>query len=220
MINYNFFDSIDTEEKAYWLGFFFADGYISKSSRLYTRKLKNGCYAIEISLKGDDIQHLKKFADAINYQKEIKISKASFNATRCRLSFNNKHMWQILNNYGCTPQKSLTLKFPDINIFKTKDLIFHFIRGYVDGDGNIGFKNKEHNYMQLRILGTKDFLENLQKNLPLEYNNKLHKKVNIYELTFNDRRGKYVCNLLYSNAKIYLERKYLKYKEFCRLYQE
>lgn len=220
MINYNFFDSIDTEEKAYWLGFFFADGNISKSSRLYKGKIKNGNYRIELSLKGEDIEHLKKFAKAINYEKEIKISKASFNSTRCRLGFNNKHLWTVLNSYGCTPCKSLTLKFPNIEIFKSKDLIFHFIRGYVDGDGNIGFKDKNHRYMQLRILGTEHFLNTLQNSLPLERNNKLFKDKNIFELIFNDRRGKYVCKLLYENANIYLERKYLRYKEFCRLYQE
>ena len=49
--------------------------------------------------------------------------------------FANKYFWNILNSYGCTPRKSLTLKFPDRDIFKSSDLIRHFIRGYFDGDG-------------------------------------------------------------------------------------
>ena len=48
--NENVFDSIDTEEKAYWLGFIFADGYIS---------LKGNSF--ELSLKGSDSEHLDKF---------------------------------------------------------------------------------------------------------------------------------------------------------------
>ena len=66
----------------------------------------------------------------------------------------NKHLWNILNSYGCTPRKSLTLKFPDIKIFKSKDLIRHFIRGYFDGDGCISFSNKDHTKIFCNILGT------------------------------------------------------------------
>ena len=220
-MNYNYFDKIDTEEKAYWLGFLFADGNVSRDS--YIRKngtIKNGNYKIEISLKSEDIEHLEKFSKAIDYNKPIKVSKASFRKERCRLQFNNKHMWNTLNNLGCIPCKSLKLKFPNINIFKNKWLIYSFIRGYVDGDGNIGYCNKEQSRMQLRILGTKDFLTILQKLLPLESDNKLYKKDNIYELVFNDKRGAYVTSILYNGASVYLDRKYKRYRNFCRLYEE
>lgn len=219
-MNYNYFDKIDTEEKAYWLGFLFADGNISKPYRIKKDgSIKNGNYRIELSLKGDDIEHLKKFAKAIGYEKELKITKASCNSTRCRLGISNKHMWETLNTLGCVPCKSLILKFPELSVFKNKWLIYSFIRGYVDGDGCIGFKNKNHTDMQIRILGTEEFLTTLQQQLPLETDNKISNNRNIKVLIFNSKRGAYVSSILYKGASIYLERKYLKYKEFCRLHE-
>lgn len=53
-------------------------------------------------------------------------------------------MFNILINYGCTTRKSLTLKFPNINIFKNKSYIYDFIRGYVDGDGCLSYSDKNH----------------------------------------------------------------------------
>ena len=50
--------------------------------------------------------------------------------------------------------------------------------------------------------------------------NKLRKVNNIYSLTFNKKRGLYICKYLYQESKIFLERKYQKYKEYCRLYEE
>ena len=220
-MNYNYFDKIDTEEKAYWLGFIFADGNISRSEYIKKDgKLKKGVYRIEISLKSDDIHHLEKLKKAINYEKNIKISKTSFRSERCRLFFNNKHMWNILNSYGCTPNKSLNLKFPDIKIFEDNNLIIHFIRGYIDGDGCISYNNINKTRMSIKILGTYDFLYNLQKNLPLEKDNKINQIENIFELSYNDRRGLYVCSKLYKNANIYLDQKYNRYLEYCRLYEE
>ena len=61
MINYNYFDVIDTENKAYWLGFIFADGCITTPYRVNKDgSIKNGIYRIEVSLKEDDKEHLDK----------------------------------------------------------------------------------------------------------------------------------------------------------------
>ena len=218
-IKSDIFDNIDTEEKAYWLGFIYADGNISDMES-YLRKSGKYVYRMEVSLKADDIDHLNKLKRFLGYEKEIKISKVGDRSERCRLYFNDKHMWHTLNNIGCTPVKSLTLKFPELSVFKDKELIRHFIRGYVDGDGCISYCDKEHKAMTLRILGTKHFLENMQNNMPLEKNNKIPKKENIYELTFQRARGIYVCNFLYKNCTVYLERKLNRYKEYCRLYKE
>lgn len=78
---------------------------------------------------------------------------------------------------GVTPQKSLTLKFPDKSIFKSEDLIRHFIRGYFDGDGCISYYRHENRNIgiyfkpQLSIIGTKIFLDELLKiiKIPARY---------------------------------------------------
>ena len=57
---------------------------------------------------------------------------------------NSPHLVETLISYGCTPRKSLTLKFPDFNIFKSQSLINHFIRGYFDGDGSVFISNEKH----------------------------------------------------------------------------
>lgn len=222
--NYNYFDSIDTEEKAYWLGFIFADGNISKPEKvLKDGTIRKGNYRFEVSLQEEDIDHLNKLRIALNVDKPVIVTHTNNKRhNRCRLYFSNKHLWSTLNSYGCTPKKSLTLKFPPIEIFKDKSLIRHFIRGYIDGDGCISYNNKARDIMSLSILGTEHFLTNLQKNLPLEKANKLFLRegLNVYQLTFNRSRGYYIANYLYNNCTIYLERKYSRYKEFCRLYEE
>lgn len=63
-INENIFEKIDTEEKAYWLGFIYADGYVSTNTY---------AFGIELSIK--DIDHLIKFKKFLSWDGEIKISK-------------------------------------------------------------------------------------------------------------------------------------------------
>lgn len=206
--NTDFFDSIDTEEKAYWLGFLFADGAITQHKKSYN---------IELSLKIDDAEHVKKYAKAIG--KEYVNCKSTY---RCRCILGSKHMFDILYSYGCTPRKSLTLKFPSNTIFKNDDLIRHFIRGYVDGDGCISYASKDHKKMCVSILGTKDFLDGIQKHYGSSKNYSKNSKNQDTTLVvqFSTRQGLDFLNWLYKDATIYLERKYKKYEEYCRLYQE
>lgn len=220
--NEHYFDEIDTEEKAYWLGFLYADGNISKPVRTVKGEEKPW-YRIEVSLKYEDVEHLEKFRKALQMEAPIRKSHTNFKqCDRARLSFNSKHMWNILNEYGCTPCKSKTLTFPDVKIFKSKSLIKHFIRGYVDGDGCLSYCNQEHSRAHLSILGTKNMLENIQNWIPLQFKLQICGKSNenVQTLSIVGRTAFFIANYLYSNSTIRLERKYNKYLEYCRLYLE
>lgn len=210
--NNTVFDSIDTEEKAYWLGFIYADGCITSTGNTF-----------ELSLKVSDIEHLNKFNKFIEGNSDkVKINKATCKDKefqRCRISLNDSHFKQRLVSLGCVPKKSLILKFPDINIFKSPDLVKHFIRGYWDGDGCLCYNKK---YPSVSIVGTEEVLINIMHYLPLTKSYKMHyKKGNSItaQVAINGKAAYLVASYLYKNSTIYLDRKYNKYKEYCRLYE-
>lgn len=206
--NIHYFDEIDTEEKAYWLGFLFADGAITQH---------NKSYSIELSLKLDDKEHVKKFSTALG---KNCINNCSTYRSRCIIG--SKHMFNILESYGCTQRKSLTLKFPNLNIFKNENLIRHFIRGYVEGDGCLSFCDKNHTQAIISILGTKNFLNGIQQCYKSKYklstNSKTQEITKI--LSYSGSTAYKFAKWLYDGATIYLDRKYLRYKEYCRLYEK
>lgn len=209
--NETIFDNIDSEEKAYWLGFIFADGYISSSK-----------YTFELCLKGSDKKHLDKFNNFMQHENKnhVKLSYVKLNDKvfeRCRWSVTNKHLWETLNNLGCAPKKSLTLQFPNLNIFKTKDLVLHFIRGYFDGDGcfsrAINAKTVSPN---VSLLGTYDFLSKISNIIEIKghfLHDERHDQ-NTYSLYFSQSDTISFLNYIYKNASIYLERKYNLYLFF------
>ena len=209
------FDKINTEEKAYWLGFIFADGNISSEG-----------YRFEMNLSIVDIDHMEKFREFLKLETEIKVSKNYGNGNMvCRLSARNVRIWNSLNNLGCTPKKSLTLKFPNINDFSNKQFIYDFIRGYCDGDGSLGLYNyKNTKNSQVSMVGTYEFLYKLREFLGISgyIRNKscADYKNNAFELKYTGVNARKVARLLYENSSIYLERKYKIYKYFCQFEEE
>lgn len=205
------FDIIDTEEKAYWLGFIYADGCISSKPTKEGRK----AYTFELSLKLDDSTHLEKLKTLLETSRPILKSE-----NRCRLLVNSKHFWNTLNNYGCTPQKSLTLQFPNENIFKDRSLIKHFIRGYFDGDGCISYSNKEHTILNMQLLGTKSFLQTLLNYLPEEFrdltirHNHNNESEETYLINTSHNKAYKFFKYLYENSRIYLDRKYSRFARY------
>lgn len=214
------FDVIDTEEKAYWLGFIFADGYIN-SDPVDNKHYPH--YTFECSLQISDVAHLEKMRKFFKMRNDL-----GTDEKRCRLSFDSKHLWETLNNYGCTPRKSLTLKFPDESIFKEtekytiKDLLIHFIRGYWDGDGCLTYKRLT--YPVISCISTEDFLTGIQRifktNKNLYNNNNVKDNTITKVIKYNGKEAFKFTKLMYSNAKIYLNRKYKKYLEYCRIFEK
>ena len=206
------FDVIDTEEKAYWLGFMYADGNIDSTKKV-----------IAVNLSEKDSDHLEKFKKFLNYSHEL-MHVFDGKHHKCRLSVTNHHMWDTLNSYGCTPKKSLTIKFPSEDIFKDKSLIKHFIRGYWDGDGTLTWRNKEHTRAEMGALGTENFLNTMQKYLPIGFR-KIQTKhpdgaLECKSYQVEDAIAFKLAFFLYEGATVYMNRKYDVFKKYCRLYEK
>ena len=194
----NIFKNIDTEEKAYWLGFLYADGYVNDKG-------------VELTLKAEDLEHIKKFKAFMKSEHKISYKK---NTNAYRICITSQEIAQDLINLGCTQCKSLILKFPTEKQVP-KYLIHHFMRGYFDGDGCIS-ANKEKGYYNLSVLGTKEFLDEyeniLMKELKKEKRNKRTQNGQALGIQYGGRMQLLkIYNFLYKDATIYLERKIQKF---------
>lgn len=197
-IKENIFDNINTEEKAYWLGFLYADGYISKDG------------VIELGLQERDLEHIKKFKKFLNSKNKICYRK---NTKSYRLSFRNKHMVKSLKDKGVINNKSLILTYPDESILP-KYLTRHFIRGFFDGDGYLGIKNQNGKTTgRLGITsGSPTFIKELIKAMNWkELSIRKDKRNNSYVIEWSSFLTYFMLLELYNNSIIYLDRKYEKF---------
>lgn len=219
-VDENFFEIIDTEEKAYWLGFMYADGYVSQRKNQVS-------FVVELCLQGEDLQHLYKFKDSLKSniiptKKKTKCNGKEYEAYRFAVS--RSKMYKDLISKGCVERKSLILEFPSYDIFENKNLIRHFIRGYVDGDGTVSeYSDLKHPHRKSKtffgVLGTENFLEGILKYFDesnIDYGKRSiyvgqGSKKNIFYLSKSTRKAYNIIDFLYSDCTIYLERKYKKY---------
>lgn len=116
--NEHYFDVIDSEHKAYWLGFIFADGSIRKNQ-----------LSLEIQEKDKDL--LEQFKKDLNLNSKISI-RTRKNTTVCCVRMTSEHLCNTLATYGIVPNKTQkTRHLPQVQ----KEFVPHFLRGLIDGDG-------------------------------------------------------------------------------------
>lgn len=127
--NERFFQTIDTAEKAYWLGFIYADGCVTTRNR----------FSLELAIVDKD--HLQKFCDALESNIRIHTRACRPNnlvpSSReiCSIMINNSRLWHDLYDKGVVRQKTFCLKFPDSHQLPVA-FYRDFIRGFFDGDGS------------------------------------------------------------------------------------
>lgn len=208
----DFFEKIETEEQAYWLGFICADGHINNRGN-----------TVGITLNKEDKEHLLKFLTCLKSNKiKVENTTGRFDkehpiTEKARISLYSKKMHSDLVNLGLTITKSKDLKELSINSL----LVHHFIRGYFDGDGCVfdsyikGRKDKPCYSPGFTFVGTKEFLNFINNSLPFQVKNLTHDKRtdNSYTLYIrSQKRFKIVEEYLYKDATIFLDRK----KEKCQ----
>jgi hypothetical protein len=211
-INNNFFTNIDSEENAYFLGFLYADGNVDKDGN-----------SITICLHQRDIDVLEKFMNFLyNGEKpKLRIDREIYRA----FTITNKQMREDLIKHGCVPNKTFNIRMP--TTFDDPVLIKHFIRGLYDGDGCITIGKDNDNRIRTVLTGFIDMLSGvkdlLKKELSIEAHLYKEKRGSegIFNLFISDLEGSYkFIKWLYSDATVYMERKYQKHLEALKIFDE
>lgn len=196
MINYNrnIFSQIDSEEKAYWLGFIVADGYLNTDKHMLRIKLGN-----------KDKDHLLKFIKFIGGNEEMLKSEihSETGNENFYVSLYSKEIMNDLLNLGIEQAKSGKEKVCDIK----EDYYRDFIRGLWDGDGFI-----RESLTGVGLVGSEEVLAFVQGyfNEKLEIRPlKIYPHCNTFKIEYRSTRKAIplILNHLYSDKDVALDRK-------------
>lgn len=215
-----FFDSIDTEHKAYWLGLMIADGFLTNSGHSQN--------SIGISLEVGDKYLLEEFAKDLNTDYEVKtytgttyFDDVPHEVEYARLFVRSKHMFDTLSSYGFTTDKSYHAKLP-LDVVP-ENLIQHLIRGLHDGDGSLSKAGGVSHTYDFKLTGTLEVVSAVQhifgkENVQLQERHPERQNNNYSLVLCGDAQVCRICDWMYDDATIYLQRKYDRYLEVKRKY--
>lgn len=209
-INENYFDEIDTPNKAYIIGLLYADGCNMTDK-----------HEVTISLQERDKHILEQIKNELRYDGPLRFidynTKNPNHQNQYKLDITNKHISESLNKLGVWKNKSLILEWPE---WLDKKLYSHFVRGYFDGDGSLYFDRS--NNATVSFVSTEMFLNRLQEivkrqldiNLYMYDRNDKYKSVT-KESKINSQQGiKVFLDWIYRDADLMLYRKHDKYQQF------
>jgi hypothetical protein len=217
--NEAFFSSISTESKAYWLGFLYADGCVTRNN------------VVELFLCETDADHLEKLRTALESSHPIKVY-PNPGSPRSRVAYclRSQQLHDDLIKLGCIPRKTQCLTFPGEELVPSQ-LRHHFMRGYFDGDGSVyGHTQKykvvdgsEHFHVApyFNVTGHRDFLEAYLDHLGVTTATKVYSESRGKKAASIKLGGRRLVNsvfqFLYRDATIFMDRKHNKFVELLRI---
>lgn len=221
--NRDYFEKIDTAEKAYWLGFILADGNIQDNRR---KPNKSTSCQIRIRLQKSDKGHLEKFKNALNaVDTKVKIVKNYGNISKnmndeCLINFYSKKLVDDLIDKNIDFNKSMYERpYYDLN----ENFLSDYIRGYYDGDGYISLGKAP----EIGFLSSKEMCDFIEKVLYDKVNgifiqkrsyNHTQIKVNRVR-TSNQLSISGILDFMYYPGCVCLDRKYKSAKNYLNRFK-
>ena len=219
----NYFENIDTQEKAYFLGLIIADGNIFDP----TNSSHHGSMWTSITLDEADVYILEKFREEVGLSSVI----GSDGRGARYVAVRSDKMAKDLSKYHIVPRKSFITQFP-FNV--SEDMYRHIIRGIFDGDGSINFKeniiSKRDGRCRCRhrmsfcgshrlMMEISDIINN---NLIIEKSSKVYdyKNRTLSEISYASIHDMRNFGLwIYDDATIFMKRKREKFDKFMEHYK-
>lgn len=208
-----YFERIDTELKAYFLGWMYSDGHINDRSGVPDR--------FELLICGDEeLEILERFKLELKFTGNIRKKKKLKERFKqpYRLNVGSRKIANDLVRLGCPPRKSLIIKFPTFDQVP-EYLMRHFIRGFMEGDGCVSFKKDKD--LSVGFLSTEEFCCGLKKYL--------EEKINIFvgvykyrktaEIKISNLNGIKFYNFIYEDCTCFLPRKKLGFDKYIEFYK-
>lgn len=191
----HYFDIIDTEGKAYFLGLMYADGSVTKTQ-------------FYLKLKDEDILH--KFKSELKCTYPIRTIESPWKAYILQVS--SITLCRNLIKWGCIPNKTSVIRLPNIS----NELIRHFIRGFFDGDGCLQLNDKIYHCRFDLASASLEFLKDVRPIITANSltNGSLNKeaKYEVWHLNYSGHQVVKILNWLYKDTHFFLKRKYDKYQ--------
>lgn len=197
-VDYNYFNK-DNQNSNYILGYWLADGYISKK-----------CGGLYFSIGSVDLEHLSK----IKYEMNIKTNILFKSDNKFgELIVGNKLLVNNLLKLGGEFRKTKTITFEKVKY--NNSYFYDFLRGFFDGDGSIMIQNKKY-FGGIKFTGSKLIMYSLYNILSKEYKCRIYEDVrkeksDCFYVQLCGQGAKDVLTKMYENSELYLNRKYEKY---------
>lgn len=165
VLDENFFEKIDSVDKAYFFGLIASDGSIV---------FQTNSGFLTITLEEDDSYILEEFTKSLKTNKTVSFIDRSSHTYKhdynvknsCRYyTYNRKIVFDLLKK-GIVPKKSMTIK--DVIRFVDKEYRLDFIRGYFDGNGCVSNTVKTSSgetKFALNFTGNKECLDGIKSEL-------------------------------------------------------
>ena len=212
--NVNYFDIIDSNLKAYFLGFIAADGCITNRNNL------------KINIVEEDSIILEKFKEEIGCESHLYKTSKKRGRNQISFSMNDTTLTNSIRKYGISERKSLTMTNIIPNI--PKEYRNSFILGYFDGDGfssisYIKYKSKKTNsekqypLLHIGFCGTKEFLLGIIDELNTQ-KFKIKHESGIDNLRLSSSKDEIIktYTFLYKNQRFFLPRKHEKFIKYFK----
>jgi len=204
--NPRFFQTIDTEEKAYYLGLLAADGCVRSNS-------KDGNKLFLIMKDKEPVYHLKNLLGC-----EAKVVKRNYKkwvSPMYCLNIGDKDLVEDLTGHGITQNKTKTLNFPSHLCI---GMVRHFIRGYMDGDGDVCLVNEPYRkLLTVSFYGTDDLvngcIKHLDENVGLKSKGTFQQGA-ITRFKRSCLQAQNILEYLYKDSSVFFGRKNQKYLDW------
>lgn len=196
-LNENYFDEIDSEEKAYFLGWLFTDG---SNFTPY--------HAVSLTLQERDKEILDRFSKWVETDAPYYFGKAKKESHQnsLRMQMTSKKMSDRLVELGMVKNKTFKIIWPE---WLNENFYKAFLRGSFEGDGSFSSK-------RVCIVGTEAFCNKIKEIVDSRFGFSTRVSLprkdqpnNIRRFSFTGLNNiKRFLTWIYEDAKFYLSRKY------------